>query len=84
MAAAAAPYSATPRRWLPASLPPPEAMRRSWAAAPESSHPKALAALDHEDGVQGMGLFYMGYPEGEWPGKGHRKPLEYVTRWTTD
>ena len=55
-----------------------------WSTPSFLSHPKALAALDHEDGVQGMGLFYMGYPEGEWPGKGHRKPLEYVTRWTTD
>ena len=27
-----------------------------------------------------LGLFYMGYPEGEWP-KSHRKPLEYVTAW---
>ncbi len=27
-----------------------------------------------------MGIFYMGYPEGEWP-KSHRKPLEYVTEW---
>lgn len=27
-----------------------------------------------------LGLFFMGYPEGEWP-KSHRKPLEYVTEW---
>lgn len=27
-----------------------------------------------------LGLFYMGYPEGDWP-KSHRKPLEYVTQW---
>ncbi|MDG2247340.1 MAG: nitroreductase [Flavobacteriales bacterium] len=27
-----------------------------------------------------LGLFYMGYPEGDWP-KSHRKPLEYVTEW---
>lgn len=30
--------------------------------------------------AQCLGLFYMGYPEGEWP-KSHRKPLEYVTEW---
>jgi len=27
-----------------------------------------------------LGLFYMGYPDIEWP-KAHRKPLEYVTEW---
>jgi nitroreductase len=29
-----------------------------------------------------LGLFYLGYPEGEWP-KSHRKPLEYVVEWRT-
>lgn len=27
-----------------------------------------------------LGLFYIGYPEIEWP-KAHRKPLEYVSEW---
>jgi len=27
-----------------------------------------------------LGLFYLGYPEGEWP-KGQRKPIEYITEW---
>jgi len=27
-----------------------------------------------------LGLFYLGYPEVEWPSS-HRKPLEYVTQW---
>ena len=27
-----------------------------------------------------LGLFYLGYPEGDWP-KGQRKPIEYVTEW---
>lgn len=27
-----------------------------------------------------LGLFYIGYPEGEWP-KSRRKPIEYVTEW---
>ena len=27
-----------------------------------------------------LGLFYIGYPEIEWP-KAHRKPLEYTTEW---
>jgi len=30
-----------------------------------------------------LGLFYMGYPSGEWP-RSHRKPLEYVTEWISD
>lgn len=29
-----------------------------------------------------LGLFYIGYPNIEWP-KGHRKPLEYTTEWKT-
>jgi nitroreductase len=27
-----------------------------------------------------LGLFYIGYPEIEWP-KAHRRPLEYTTEW---
>lgn len=27
-----------------------------------------------------MGLFYVGYPKGDWPSS-HRWPLEFVTRW---
>lgn len=27
-----------------------------------------------------LGLFYLGYPAGDWP-ISHRKPLEYVTTW---
>lgn len=30
-----------------------------------------------------IGLFYLGYPEIEWP-KGQRKPLEYVTSWKSE
>ena len=30
-----------------------------------------------------LGLFYLGYPEGNWPNS-HRKPLEYVTEWIED
>jgi nitroreductase len=29
-----------------------------------------------------LGLFYIGYPAGEWP-KGQRKPIEYITEWKT-
>jgi len=55
-----------------------------WSTPGFLSHPDARKALGHEDGVLGMGLFYIGYPEGEWPKKGHRKPLEYVTDWIVD
>ncbi len=55
-----------------------------WSTPVFLEHPLALEALDHEEGVMGRGLFYMGYPEGEWPVRGHRKPLEYVARWTTE
>jgi nitroreductase len=30
-----------------------------------------------------IGLFYLGYPEIEWP-KGQRKPIEYVTTWKSE
>lgn len=36
--------------------------------------------LDLGENDRCLGLFYMGYPDIEWP-KGHRKPLEYVTEW---
>lgn len=55
-----------------------------WSTPKFLSHSTARAALGHADGVAGMGLFYMGYPEGEWPNKGHRKPLEYVSEWITE
>ena len=29
-----------------------------------------------------IGLFYVGYPNIEWP-KAHRKPIEYTTKWIT-
>lgn len=30
-----------------------------------------------------LGLFYVGYPAEKWP-KSRRKPIEYVTEWTTE
>lgn len=39
--------------------------------------------LDLEEEDKCLGLFYVGYPEIEWP-KSHRKPLEYVTTWKTE
>ena len=36
--------------------------------------------LKLEENQTCVGLFYLGYPEIEWP-KGQRKPIEYVTKW---
>lgn len=36
--------------------------------------------LNLDQGDKCLGMFFMGYPEGEWP-KSHRKPLEYVSDW---
>ncbi len=30
-----------------------------------------------------LGMFYMGYPTGEWP-TSHRRPIEYVAEWNED
>ncbi len=30
-----------------------------------------------------IGLFYLGYPAIDWP-KSHRKPIEYLTRWSLE
>lgn len=38
----------------------------------------ASFGLEKEDKI--LGLFYFGYPSGDWP-KSHRKPLEFVTEW---
>ena len=35
------------------------------------------------EGDRCLGLFYMGYPAGDWP-KGYRKPLPDVTTWHAD
>ena len=43
--------------------------------APEMNTFLGLAPAD-----KCIGLFYIGYPEVEWP-KGQRKPIEYVTTW---
>jgi nitroreductase len=36
--------------------------------------------LELDESDKCLGLFYIGYPEIEWP-KGQRKPIEYVTTW---
>ena len=42
--------------------------------------PEVKEALGLPEEGTVMGLFYVGYPEGDWP-KSHRMPLEFVTRW---
>ena len=39
--------------------------------------------LEIESKDKCLGLFYIGYPDIEWP-EGHRKPLEYSTKWILD
>lgn len=51
-----------------------------WATPGLISHPKMNAYLNIGEQDKCLGLFYMGYPEGEWP-KGQRKPLEYMSEW---
>ena len=36
--------------------------------------------LNLEEKDKCLGLFYIGYPDIEWP-KSHRKPIEYTTEW---
>ncbi|MBX7050747.1 MAG: nitroreductase [Flavobacteriales bacterium] len=46
-----------------------------------SDEMKQFLGLQDQDRC--LGLFYVGYPGGEWP-QSHRKPLEYVTEWFTE
>lgn len=55
-----------------------------WSTPGFLSNSAARQAIGYADDILSMGLFYIGYPEGEWPRRGHRKPLEYVADWITD
>lgn len=44
----------------------------------ETDEMKDFLGLGAEDRC--LGIFYMGYPAGEWP-QSHRKPIEYITEW---
>lgn len=46
-----------------------------------SSQMNIFLGLNEKDKC--IGLFYIGYPEIEWP-KAHRKPLEYTSEWFTE
>ena|SRR5690554_2553589 len=51
-----------------------------WATPGISCLDEFKTFLEIGDKDRCIGLFYIGYPEIEWP-KAHRKPLEYVTEW---
>lgn len=51
-----------------------------WATPKLLDLPETKNFLELGDRDKCLGIFYMGYPAIEWP-KGHRKPLEYVTKW---
>ena len=51
-----------------------------WATPKLISTPEMNSFLNIDKNDKCLGLFYMGYPEIDWP-KSHRKPLEYVTTW---
>lgn len=42
---------------------------------------RSFLGLGEDD--QCLGLFYIGYPSGDWP-TSHRKPLEYVCEWIVE
>ena len=42
--------------------------------------PQMNAYLNLGEKDKCLGLFYVGYPEIEWP-KAHRRPLDYTTEW---
>ena len=53
-----------------------------WSTPKFLSHPDMLAFLNLKESDRCLGLFYIGYPSGDWP-VSHRKPLEYVAEWIT-
>ena len=51
-----------------------------WSTPKLIYHPLTNEFLGLGEKDKCLGLFYIGYPEIEWP-KSHRKPLEYITEW---
>lgn len=51
-----------------------------WATPGVIKHQRFAEFLGLNDQQKCVGLFYLGYPEIEWP-KGQRRPIEYVTTW---
>jgi nitroreductase len=54
-----------------------------WSTPKLIYHPLTNSFLELGEKDKCLGLFYIGYPENEWP-QGHRKPLEYQTTWITE
>lgn len=54
-----------------------------WSSPGFIYRPEVREFVGLPENGQLLGLFYLGYPAGEWP-ISHRKPLEYVTTWHED
>jgi len=53
-----------------------------WSSPGLINSPQAKEYFNLGDKDKCLGLFYLGYPAGEWL-KGQRKPIEYITEWRT-
>ena len=51
-----------------------------WSSPGFIYRPEVREFVGLPENGQLLGLFYLGYPAGEWP-ISHRKPLEYMTTW---
>ena len=51
-----------------------------WSTPKLIATPEMNSFLNIGEKDKCLGLFYMGYPEIDWP-KSQRKPIEYVTNW---
>ena len=52
-----------------------------WNTGGVTYQPETKTFMGLEEGDKFLGFLYLGYPEGEWPRKTRRKPLEYFTNW---
>jgi len=52
-----------------------------WSTPSFMALPEVRSFAGFSEKAHVLGLFYVGYPEGEWPQAVHRRPLEYVTTW---
>ena len=51
-----------------------------WSTPKIMNHDRIRTFLNLTPEQECVGLFYLGYPEIEWP-SGQRKPIEYLTNW---
>lgn len=54
-----------------------------WHSRGTSAHPAVAKALGFEPPSRLLGLFYLGWPNVDWPA-GERRPLEEKVRWMTE